>query len=154
MSVKTSLEPGTPPAVPIPGSPSLSQAGPALFPPQVCGARMGRNPSWGTVGACQALERGQGLCLTWHRLAPAIPFGPHLGLAGGASPQFCIRTWPFPSPPLSYWVLGSLSLPPLHTHLSWTQRETQEQDGLGSALSLTGAGTQGRFPKSLRWEDR
>lgn len=36
MSVKTSLEPGTPPAVPIPGSPSPSQAAPALFPPQVC----------------------------------------------------------------------------------------------------------------------
>lgn len=94
---------------------------------------MGRNPRWGSVGACQALERGQGLCLTWHRLAPAIPFSPPLGLAGGASPQFRIRTWPFPYSPLSYWVLVSLSLPatppptPLHTHLSWTQKE---QDGV------------------------
>lgn len=70
MSVKTSLEPGTPPAVPIPGSPSPSQAAPALFPPQVCvGHAWAGTPGGALLGPAR-LWRGDRGCASpgtgWH----------------------------------------------------------------------------------------
>lgn len=70
MSVTTSLEPGTPPAVPIPGSPSPSQAAPALFPPQVCVRQAWAGTPGGALLGPARLWRGDGGCASpgtgWH----------------------------------------------------------------------------------------
>lgn len=130
-SVKTSLEPGAPPScahswvsLPLPSSPCT------FSPLGMCGAGMGRSPGRGEL-------LGDGLCLSWHLLALAVPFSPHLALPGGASPQFCIKSWPFLLPSLSYWVLLTLPLPPLHLHFSWIQRGRQQEEDRQGLLSVS-----------------
>lgn len=89
------------------------------------------------VGACWALEKGRGLCFAQHRLVPAIPLSTHLILPGGASPQFCLRSWPFLHRSLSCWVSLSRPLPPYtHTLLDTEGGTGGSRSGVCCLISL------------------
>lgn len=132
MSVKTSLEPGTPPQL----CPFLALPTPPRQPLHFFLLRC----VWGTHGQ----EPQVGHCWGLPGSGEGTGAVPHLAQAGtchsfrstsgsprrGFSPVLYKILVPFLYPSLSYWVLVSLPLPHLHT-----KREAQEQDGLRSALS-------------------